>query len=250
MAHHIPKISYGTFVPTVINFDYPPSDIDPEATVINKKTTESISGVRSTQLNNVEAVRKLKFRFISEALKTSLESFIQTFAAYGKAFRYYDDKLGATYKTYEIDQDKFVPKIITAVGANTYIYEFDLQLRRVVDDAVQEGVLKVEIVNNQVSAANITGLLLDSAQYRSVQVFYEIWRKTASSERVCSGWFKAFYKESTANWVIELGPFEPEEHGVTFSITTAGQVQYTSDNMAGASYESEAIFRNFTILEG
>jgi len=255
MAHHIPKIVYGGFVPTVISFDYPPKEIDPEATILNRKVTESISGVRATQLNNVEGVRKLKFSFISENLRASLESFVQTFAAYGKAFKYFEDKNALTYKTYELDQEKFVPKIITSVGANAYIYEFDLQLRRVIDDAVREGVMQIEIINNQSTPLSITGFTLDSASYKSVQVFYEVFRKTSLSEMVANGWFKCIYKEETDSWDIVNGPFEGDESGgypagVLFSVTSSGQIQYVSDNMAGSSYESTAAFRNFTILEG
>jgi hypothetical protein len=250
MAHHIPKITYGGFVPTVISFTYPPTEPDPERRVLNRKTTESLSGMRSVNLSNVEAIRKLKFRFITEAQKTSLETFIETFAAYGKAFRYYDDKNSSSYKTYEFDQEKFEPKMITAVGPNAYIYEFDIQLRRVVDAAVREGVIDMEIANNQAAAADVSALALDSASYRAVEVFFEVWRKTASSERLATGSFKCFYKDSTEEWEMVPGSYEGDETGVTFTVTVAGQVQYTSDNMAGTGYESRALFRNFTILEG
>src|SRR4051812_30225211 len=110
MAHYIPKIEYGGFAPTVITFDYPPTEPDPEKTVINRKTSESLSGVRQVSLNNIEATRKLRFRFLSEAKKSSLESFVQTHAAQGGVFKYFDDKNGASYKVYELDQEKFEPK--------------------------------------------------------------------------------------------------------------------------------------------
>ena len=255
MAHYVPKITYGSFVPTVITFTYPPTEPDRERTTITRKVSESLSGVRQVQLYNQEAVRKLKFRFLSESLVDSLETFVRSWAAQGKSFRYYEDQNGSDYVTYELDQEKFEPKMITAVGANAYIHEVDLQMRRVLDEEIPEGVMSFAIANNQGVAANVTGLLLDGTQYRSVQIFFEIWRKTASSERVANGWFKCFYHEDTAAWTLEQGPFEGDAAAglpavVTFSVTTGGQVQYTSDNQAGASYDSEALFRNFTILAG
>lgn len=250
MAHHIPKIEYGGFAPTVISFDYPPVEPDPERTVINRKISESISGARQVSFNNIEGIRKLKFRFVTEALKTSLESFVQTHAAQGGVFKYFDNKNGATYKVYELEQEKFEPKMITAVGENTYIYEVDLTMRRLVDDAIAEGYMQQDILNNQAVPLDITDLILDPDSYRSVRIFFEIFRKTSLSEIVANGSFVCTYKETTDSWDIAPGTYEGDAHGVTFSVTAAGQVQYTSDNMAGTSYEGNLLLRNFTIIGG
>lgn len=250
MGFAIPKIVYGDFIPTVISFDYPPTDPTPEATKTNRKISESLSGIRQVQFNNNTGTNKLTFRFVSEALTTSLKIFYNNFASRGKAFRYYDDKLSSNYKSYEIDSEKFEPKPIAPVGVDLYVYEIELDMRRVLDDGVTEGVLQMQIANNQASPADVAGLALDSASYRSVQVFYEIWRKTSSSETVSNGYFKCFFKESTGNWSLEPGEFEGDLSGVTFSVTNAGQVQYTSDNQAGTNYDSELLMRDFTILGG
>jgi hypothetical protein len=250
MPHAIPKIEYGSFIPTIITFDYPPSDPSPEALTINRKTSESLSGMRQVSLNSIEATRKLKFRFLSEAKKASLESFIQTFAAKGFAFKYFDDALSSSYKTYELDQEKVTPKTIAPTGANTYIYEMELQLRRVVDDAIPEGYLEQTILNNQASPVNIAGLILDSSSYRTIRIFYEIWRKTDSNEVAANGSFVCTYSDSLSSWEMSPGSYEGDVHGVAFEVEATGQVKYTSDNLAGTSYQGVVRMRNFTIVNG
>jgi hypothetical protein len=253
MAFAIPKIEYGSLTPTVINFTYPPAMMGQKRESFNivKKENESLSGRRQVQLNYIEDIRKLKFEFLTEAQVTQLETFIKTWAALGKSFKYFEDKTLAAYKAYELDMTKFEPKPITSVGVDIYIYEVELIFRRTDDASVAGGYVELEIVNNQVAAADVTGLLLDSDSYKSVKVFYEVFRKTGSSERICNGFFTCLYKSGTNAWELEAGSFEGSPaHGVTFSITTAGQVQYTSDNMAGTNYESRLLLRNFTIIEG
>lgn len=256
MAHHIPKIEYGDFVPTVISFDYPPVEKSKEKIRAQNKVSTSLSGQRQVQNLYMEGSRTLEFRFLSENLKDSLETFFTSHAGKGKAFKYYDDKTSGDYVSYELANDDFDPKVIASVTQNTYIYAVELELRRVIGETQAENYMEITLANNQSSAADVTGLLLDSSSYRSARIEIEIFRKTDSAERIFRGHLIATYLESSGAWDITpsgegSGQYESGvySHGVTFSITAAGQVQYTSDLMTGLNYEGELILRNFVITE-
>lgn len=248
-AHPIPKIEYGNLFTNVISFDYPPSEgRKREEIEVNGKTSESLSGLRQVQVNFMEATRKLKFRFVSETLMTEIETFFQSWAALGKSFRFYQDKNSLSYVLYEIDQKKLQPKEILATDGDTYIYEVELAFRRVLDEVGSDAFMEFTILNNQGVALSLAGLVYDSTLYKSVRIFYELVRKTDSSERVANGEMVVIYNALTNDWTLKPGMWEGDPApGVTFSITALGQVQYTSDNQAGANYSGVLKIRNFTI---
>lgn len=101
------------------------------------------------------------------------------------------------------------------------------------------------IVNNQSSAANVTGLLFAGATYRSVFIWYEVYRNTTAAgatERIQSGLLVLNYKTVANTWDI-TEVFRLGEAGVTFDVdyaTTPGsaQVTYTSDNQTGTAATS------------
>lgn len=257
MGHNIPKIEYGNFAPTVIEFTYPcdAEGMAREKRVINRKRQESLSGVQQSQINYIEATRRMKFGQLTEELVDLLEDFIDNWASLGKAFKVFLNKDSAEYISYTLDQDKFDPKTNLPKGENRYLYDVELNFRRVIGQTEASGYMEIELENNVSVPADVDGLVLDSSMYRTVQIFFEIFRKTDSEERVSNGSFKCLYSEENAAWDISppeyaggsdpLGPC-----GVTFSVESGGQVQYASDDMAGTNYEGYALFRNFTILRG
>lgn len=100
----------------------------------------------------------------------------------------------------------------------------------------------VSIANNQVAAADVTGLLFTTA-VRHVWVLVSAYRRTDSNEKATLGILHIQYKTDGTTWSIE-----PESNfdtfvgaGLTFSIV-AGQVKYVSSNLAGANYASELQF--------
>lgn len=248
MPMNYPKIQYGGFVPTVINFPYPPTEGKRRETrEANRRETDSLSGVRQVQTNYVEALRRIKFRFLSEADIDALEEFFN-YAVKGKVFKFFEDQNDLDFKLYELDQRRFEPKEITSVGANAYIYEAELNFRRVLDSEGADGYMQVEIQNN-VGPVDVDGLVLDNEKYRSAKVFFEVFRKTSLEERVNNGDFTAIYKDGA--WDMAPGSLVGDPlAGVEFTITPAGQVQYTADDMAGADYQGEVLFRNFTVIGG
>jgi hypothetical protein len=98
-----------------------------------------------------------------------------------------------------------------------------------------------QTLSNNVAATNVTGALLSSATYRGAIIEMEVSRVTASSERRSLITFSVQYKASaTSGWYISRYDEDvmdtSAESGVTLTITLAGQVQYATDNQAGASY--------------
>lgn len=95
--------------------------------------------------------------------------------------------------------------------------------------------------NNQSSVANVTGLSFDSSLIRGAIIEYSIYRYTASSELSEVGNLYVSYKNSAGS--AELAQTHVGSSGITFSITSGLQIQYTSTNMAGAGYTSKMQFR-------
>lgn len=100
------------------------------------------------------------------------------------------------------------------------------------------------VANNISSATNVAGLSFDPTLVRASIVEYSIYRVTTGSgatEAVEVGTMYLTYK-STAN-VWDLAIVGATGAGVTFSITTAGQIQYVSTNFTGLSYVGTMKFR-------
>lgn len=93
------------------------------------------------------------------------------------------------------------------------------------------------ITNNQVAAADVTGLLFDST-IRHAWALVSLYRKDSLQEKAASGIIHVQQKFGGV-WSVE-----PESEfdtfvttGVTFSIV-AGQVKYVSTNFVGTGYTS------------
>jgi hypothetical protein len=103
-----------------------------------------------------------------------------------------------------------------------------------VSGAVQENYV---LLNNQ-SLTNIIGLQFDSASIRSVFFKYEIERVGSTSKKQV-GTFQMAYNTS---WELTFGNYQgdsiiedvlTEEYGVALSVTSLGQIQYSSNNFIG-----------------
>jgi hypothetical protein len=92
------------------------------------------------------------------------------------------------------------------------------------------------ILNNQTSNANITGLLFSSADYKTVIVNYVITRSSSTTYARETGTFRAYYDSNTAEWIEPSVIYSGNNSGVSFYITTGGQLQYRSSNYGGTSY--------------
>lgn len=185
MSANIPKIEYGGFVPTVINFTYPPEGYgEPEQFDAKERVTVALSGVRQVQVDHIEARRKLNFKMLTEDQVAELETFFLTWAANGKAFKYFDDKNSVDYFSYELNDLKFLAKRIAIAGDNAFFYEAMLSFRRVVGVTDAGGYLEQSILNNQAVALDITGLLLDEQNIARRKCFARLSAKPTLTKRL------------------------------------------------------------------
>lgn len=97
------------------------------------------------------------------------------------------------------------------------------------------------VANNIASATNITGLSFDTSVVRSAIVYYSIYRSTLTPTEVSEcGQLILTYSSIANTW--EMVQFGVGLSGVNFTITTAGQIQYTSTNLIGSSYSGKLKF--------
>lgn len=105
------------------------------------------------------------------------------------------------------------------------------------------------IANNQSAPANVTSLLFSSASTRGGIIDVDIYRYTTSTGAIEKKEIKRFvvsYKVGTATWdIMDMGG-GPDVSGVTLSITSGGQVQYTSTNETGTPNTSRMLWKAVT----
>jgi hypothetical protein len=101
------------------------------------------------------------------------------------------------------------------------------------------------IANGQGAASNVTGLVFSSSSYKCAHIYAQVRRKTATNEVISSGRLIAIYRDLTSTWEL-LDELSGDDDGVVFSITSAGQIQYTSDTVSGSSYVGTMKFKAIT----
>jgi len=97
-----------------------------------------------------------------------------------------------------------------------------------------------ELTNNTGVAANVTPLKFDYRDVSQVQVDYFIQRVHSGTESNEDGTFRLRYNQRANTWTLSNGP---SGAGITLTVTSAGQVQYTSSNIAGTVVISRMVFR-------
>lgn len=144
---------------------------------------------------------------------------------------------------YEVNSVPYADDVIDSARKLTRPWE---QFFRKIFDLLQY--IKPEssftLVNNQSGAADVTPLTFDKNYVSHAVVEYLIQRTTTSGELVAGGRLTAIYAYDANAWTIantidvNVGTI-----GVTFSITSDGQVQYTTTNQAGTVEISRMVFR-------
>jgi hypothetical protein len=97
------------------------------------------------------------------------------------------------------------------------------------------------IANNQTSVANVVGLSFNPSLVRGARVDYNVYRVTSTNEVVEQASMYLSYKPNAALW--DITTVGSQGANIVWSITSLGQVQYTSDNMPGSSYSGQITFR-------
>lgn len=96
------------------------------------------------------------------------------------------------------------------------------------------------IANNQTVPADVVGLSFDPTTIRGSITQYSIYRVTSTAEVVEVGQLYLSYKSVAQSW--DLAIVGGQNANTVFSITPAGQVQYTTDNMGGTGYSGQMKF--------
>lgn len=109
------------------------------------------------------------------------------------------------------------------------------------------------IQNNIASPTDVAGLSFNTGQVRAANIQYSVYRITDSNTSgfAESGMISIVYDNSASpgnKWSMASGPTNGLS-GVTFSITDAGQFQYTSTNLTGTNYVGTMRFRAQTLSQ-
>lgn len=107
------------------------------------------------------------------------------------------------------------------------------------------------LLNNQASAINVAGLSFNTGAVRAATVVYSIYRisSTNPSGKAESGEIRLVYDNAASSgnkWSLTQGNIVGNA-GVIFTITDAGQVQYTSTDIGSTSYSGAMKFRAATL---
>lgn len=117
--------------------------------------------------------------------------------------------------------------------------ELDLNIGEFYDGSEVIGLASIN--NNVATPTSIAGMALDSTYTRAAHIKYSVLRTTTTGEAVETGTIRAVYRPAAGLWLMDNTGIGGS--GVTFSITAAGQVQYTSDDLTGASYAGNIKWR-------
>ncbi len=91
------------------------------------------------------------------------------------------------------------------------------------------------VVNNQAAPLDVTGLVFDKVTVKSAIVSFDIERTTDTQNEQEVGFMFLAHDTLDDIWHASVSS-NLDDAGVVFSITAAGQVQYTSDDLTGTSY--------------
>lgn len=106
------------------------------------------------------------------------------------------------------------------------------------------------IVDNQSSAANVTDAVWSKTTYRSVILLATAYR-SASGGSTRAETFHIMMVNDGTNWACDVRSVAAQgasPAGLTFSVTSAGQLQYVSD-ANGGSYSAATSWLKWSVLD-
>lgn len=103
------------------------------------------------------------------------------------------------------------------------------------------------LTNNQSTFADINGLTFSKTSVRSARITLDVYITTSSAELQETIDITLGYKNTADEFRISIIS-SGDNSGVTFNVTTAGQMQYKTTNIAGTSYAGTIKFKAVTIV--
>jgi len=105
------------------------------------------------------------------------------------------------------------------------------------------------VANNQASFADVTGLIFNAASVRAADISYSIFRiSTANPSGFTEKGTIQIVYDNNVGWSINQGNILGSS-GVTFSVTTGGQIQYQSTDIGSLNYIGTMKFRAKTLQQ-
>lgn len=101
------------------------------------------------------------------------------------------------------------------------------------------------IANNQAAPANVTGLVFDKVSVKAARIFFDISRRTDTQNVIEVGEMFCVFDAEADDWRVSLDS-KFDDGGLTFTITSVGQVQYTSTDLTGTSYSGTLKMKDVT----
>lgn len=95
----------------------------------------------------------------------------------------------------------------------------------------------VALSNNVTSPTNITSLAFDGSVTNRFTLDYRIFRSTSLTSLAQAGQLRGVYNSTTTTWYLSDN-FTGQNAEITFSITSAGQIQYVSSNLSGTGHSA------------
>lgn len=102
-------------------------------------------------------------------------------------------------------------------------------------------------IDNAAGPLDVTGLVFNSANITAARVLYHLERRTDSQDLMERGEMFIGFNNETNQWEIQTQSFGDDAE-VVFSITAAGQVQYTSVNIVGTTYSGTLRWTDITTV--
>lgn len=106
---------------------------------------------------------------------------------------------------------------------------------------------QMDIPASQAIATDVPTLIFNQSVVHSAEINYRCFRETTSTSLMETGIISIMYNPATATWLISQHITVGGGTGISFSITPAGQVQYTAATLA--NYNSGYLrFKTITTL--
>lgn len=90
------------------------------------------------------------------------------------------------------------------------------------------------------TSGTVTGLAFDTSVIRSASIAYSIYRTSSTNEFSEQGVILIAYKSTANTW--ELAQWSVGNAGVTFTISSAGQISFASTDIGSTSYSGKLKF--------
>ena len=102
-------------------------------------------------------------------------------------------------------------------------------------------------IANNTGPANVTGLVFDLDDIASARILYHLERRTDTQDVMEHGELYVAYNNEQATWQI-INVSHGDDAEVSFTITPAGQVQYTSNDLTGTTYSGTLRWANIITI--